>query len=128
MKRILVIDDEINLGKLIKLNLELTGGFEVTTAVDGARGMILAKNVKPDLILLDILMPKMDGFEALKRLKEDKDTADIPVIMLTAKGDEASMAKAGRLCDEFITKPIEASDLRIKIEEVLKKKGKRVLK
>ena len=78
----------------------------------------------PDLILLDILMPGMDGFEVLEKLKKHEDTMMIPVVMLTAKGDEASKTKATQLYDElYITKPIEATDLKIKIEEVLERTG-----
>jgi len=124
IKRILTIDDEVNFGRLIKLNLELTGGFKVSTATSGRQGIELAKKIKPDLILLDILMPEMNGFETLEILKKDKDTAGIPVVMLTAKGDEASMAKVKQLCGElYVTKPIESSELKAKIEWVLKKKG-----
>lgn len=124
IKRILIIDDEVNFGRLIKLNLELTGGFKVSTATSGRQGIELAKKVKPDLILLDIFMPEMDGFETLERLKKDKDTTGIPVVMLTAKGDEVSMTRVMQLCGKlYITKPIESSELKAKIEWVLKRKG-----
>ena len=73
-KKILLIDDEENLRKLIKMNLELTGAFEVATAAGGIEGIALAQKTVPDLILLDILMPGMDGIETLKRLRKDKDT------------------------------------------------------
>lgn len=121
-KRILIIDDEKDFCRLVKMNLELTGDFEVDIATNGERGISLAKKTKPDLVLLDILMPGMDGFEVLERLKKDKDTMAIPVVMLTAKENEASKIKAMQLYDElYITKPIETADLKTKIEEVLKK-------
>lgn len=124
VKKILLIDDEPNFGRLIKLNLELIGAFNVSVATNGKQGIELAKKVKPHLILLDILMPVMDGFETLERLKKDKDVASIPVVMLTAKGDEASMNRVTQLCGElYITKPIEVSELKAKIEEVLNRKG-----
>lgn len=123
-KRILIIDDEVDFSGLVKMNLELTGDFEVGIAANGKKGIKLAKRIKPDLILLDILMPGMDGFEVLEKLKKHEDTMMIPVVMLTAKGDEASKTKATQLYDElYITKPIEATDLKIKIEEVLERTG-----
>lgn len=122
-KRILIIDDEEIFCKIVKRNLELMGDFEVNIATDGKGGIKLAKKAKPDLILLDIVMLGIDGFEVLKRLKKDNDTMTIPVVMLSAKGDEASKFRAAQLYDEkYITKPIDAPDLKCKIEEVLKKR------
>jgi two-component system, OmpR family, alkaline phosphatase synthesis response regulator PhoP len=123
-RKILIIDDETDFCKLVKRNLELIGDFEVAIAEDGKRGLASAKKLKPDLILLDIMMPHMDGFKVLEKLKTDMNTIAIPVIMLTAKGDEASKIKAAQLYDEeYITKPIDAPDLKTKIEEVLKRRG-----
>lgn len=123
-KRILLIDDEVDFGKLVKMNLELISNFRVDVATNGKQGISLAKKLKPDLILLDILMPGIDGLEVLKRLKEDKNTMAIPVVMLTAKGDEGSRIEAMRLYDEeYITKPIEAPELKTKIENVFKRRG-----
>ena len=81
-KSILLVEDDEFLAELYatKLNLE---GFEVSLAVDGEKGVKMAKEVKPDLILLDIILPKMDGFEVLKTIKQDKDLKNIPVILLT---------------------------------------------
>jgi DNA-binding response OmpR family regulator len=107
----------------VKKNLELTDNFKVEIATRGKRGIKAAKKTKPDLILLDILMPGLDGFEVLEKLKKNQDTMTIPVVMLTAKGDETSRIKAMELYnEEYITKPIEASDLKTKIEKVLKRK------
>ena len=124
-RKLLVIDDEPDFCRLVKTNLELTDNFEVSTATDGKRGLALAKKLKPDLILLDIIMPKMDGFEVLKKLKNDMDVMEIPVVMLTALGDVASKVKAAKLYDEeYITKPIQVHDLKNKLEEVLKRRTK----
>ena len=121
-KKILIIDDEVAFCKLVKRNLELIGDFDVAITTDGEGGFSLAKKLKPDLILLDIMMPIMDGFKVLEKLKSDMNTIAVPVIMLTAKGDEASKVKAAQLYDEeYITKPIEAPELKTKIEEVLKR-------
>ena len=122
-KKILIIDDEENFCLLVKRNLELMGDFEVGIAINGKKGINIAKKTKPDLILLDILMPDTDGFEILERLKKDEKTIAIPVVMLTAKGDKASKVKASQLYDEeYIIKPIEPPDLKAKIEEVLKRR------
>ena len=123
-KKILIIDDEKDLCLLIKKNLEALGDFNVEMATNGKKGIQLAKKVKPDLIILDIIMPGMDGFEVLKNLKSNLKTRAIPVVMLTAKEDEESKVKAAQLYDElYITKPIEASALKTKIEEVLGRRG-----
>ncbi|NQS99482.1 MAG: response regulator [Candidatus Omnitrophica bacterium] len=123
-KKILLIDDEEDFCRLVKMNLELIGNFEVNSATNGKQGLKLAKKLKPDLILLDIMMPGINGFEVLERLKKDQDTVQIPVVMLTAKEDEPSKIKASELYDElYLTKPIEAPDLKAKIDEILKMRG-----
>jgi DNA-binding response OmpR family regulator len=122
MKKILIIDDEITFSALVKINLELNSDYKVFVAGSGPEGLRLAKSKKPDIILLDIIMPNMDGFEVMKRLKEDENTVPIPIIMVTALADEGSKEKAWELYDEaYITKPIEIAALKAKIEEVLSK-------
>jgi len=124
IKKILMIDDEADFCKLIKINLELIGGFEVTIAANGKQGLALAKKLEPDLILLDITMPQMDGFQVLSKLKADANTIEIPVIMLTAITDETAKIRASQLYnEEYLTKPMEISELRSMIEDVLKRKG-----
>ncbi|MBI4335960.1 MAG: response regulator [Candidatus Omnitrophica bacterium] len=123
-KRILVIDDEQDLLRSVKTALETGGIFEVSTAADGRQGIAAAKRIKPHLILLDILMPGMDGLKVLERLKEDRTTQYIPVIMLSAVESETIQIKAAQLYDEeYIVKPVKVSDLKAKIEEVLKRRG-----
>ena len=123
-KRILIIDDEEDFCRLVKMNLELMGNFVVDTAINGEEGVKTVKETKPDLILLDIIMPGMDGFEVLEELKKDEDTKDIPVVMLTAKEDRASQIKAVELHnEEYIIKPIETQKLKAKIENILKRRG-----
>lgn len=121
---ILIIDDEEDFCQLVKRNLELIGDFKVEMATSGEKGIELAKKQKPDLILLDAMMPGMDGFKVLEKLKSDIYTIAVPVIMLTARGDETFKIKAARLCSEaYIIKPIEALELKTKIDEVLRKGG-----
>ena len=84
-KTLLVIDDDRDIREVAKVTLELVGGFTVLTAESGSRGLLVAQEVKPDAIILDLMMPEMDGQETLAQLKRDPGTACIPVIMLTAK-------------------------------------------
>lgn len=119
-RRILVIDDEEKFGQLIKMNLEATTDYEVFLATGGTEGLELAKHLDPDLILLDIMMPDMSGLEVLKRLKKDKSTMAISIIMLTAKDDSESRISASQLCGEaYMVKPISVKDLKARIDEVL---------
>jgi DNA-binding response OmpR family regulator len=124
-KKIMIIEDEADFCKLVKMNLEAIGDFEVEIANDSKRGFDLAKKNKPDLILMDIMMPQVDGFKILEKLKDDTSTIEIPVIMLTARGDETSKIIATQLYDEdYIVKPVEALELKEKIEKVLKRNFK----
>ena len=119
-KKILIIDDEEDLSFFVKANLELAGAYEVIVAANGKTGIKAAIQHKPDLILLDIMMPKMNGFEVLEKLKGEHETLSIPVIMLTAKGDDESRLKASRRYNEdYIVKPVQIDTLKSKIEDVL---------
>jgi DNA-binding response OmpR family regulator len=121
-KKILIIDDEIDFSKLVKMNLELGGAFKVEMAVKGSEGIKLAARLKPHLILLDVLMPDMDGFQVLEKLKGNSNTAPVPVIMLSAKGDDTTRREAlSKEVELFITKPIDSSELKDKIIKVLKR-------
>jgi DNA-binding response OmpR family regulator len=123
-KRILIIDDEEDLTFFVKANLELVGNYEVIIATSGKEGVAIASSCDIDLILLDIMMPKMSGFDVLEKIKESRGTLAIPVIMLTAKGDMDSKLKAAGLYNEdYIVKPVQIEILKAKIEEALKRKG-----
>jgi CheY-like chemotaxis protein len=106
MKRILVVEDnELNMDLLVQL---LEDEYEVLTAVDGAAGIDLAQRERPDLILMDLSLPVIDGWEATRRLKVDEDLAEIPIIALTAHammGDEEKARDCG--CDSYLTKPLD---------------------
>jgi DNA-binding response OmpR family regulator len=121
MAKILIIDDEEEFLSFMKANLELRGDYEVITALNGEEGIGLAGKNKPGVILLDIIMPKMDGFETLKRLRGDENTKSIPVIMVTARTDDQAMMKALELHDDgYITKPVKLEEMEEKIENALK--------
>jgi two-component system alkaline phosphatase synthesis response regulator PhoP len=118
-RTVLMIDDESNARKVTKLLLEREG-FRVLTAATGDEGLILAKVERPHVILLDVMMPKMNGYETLKRLRDDQDTAAVPVIMVTARGTEHDIATSFRLGAVFhIEKPYETRDLLQKITVAL---------
>ena len=118
-KTILIVEDEPRNLKLIR-DLLQASGYLTLEATDGAQGIELAKAHKPDLILMDIMMPNMDGFEATKILKADAETRNIPIIALTSyamKGDEEKIREAG--CDGYITKPIDTKEFLKKVAEYL---------
>jgi CheY-like chemotaxis protein len=120
--KILVIDDEEDICHFTKSVLERTGKFEVAVSTDSARGLALAKAEHPDLIILDVNMPNMDGGEIAQVLREFKSTCDIPIIFLTAllKKDEVE-DKAGKIgAHTYIAKPASAQELIEKIESALK--------
>ncbi|MEI6633751.1 MAG: response regulator [Chlamydiota bacterium] len=125
-KRILIVDDEKDICELVKRNLEYLGDFKVDMATDGEQGLRIAKEVKPDLILLDIVMPGISGYTVLERLKDDRNTMEIPVVMLSALGDMEFKLKAAQLDDEgYITKPFDPSALAALIEEVIQRRSSR---
>lgn len=104
---VLLVDDEDHIRTVVEYNLKHEG-FDVYKAEDGAVGLELARRVLPDVILLDWMMPEMDGLKVLAELRRDKSTAHIPVFMLTAKGMAGDMEKAFELgADDYITKPFD---------------------
>ncbi len=109
--RVLVVDDDDVIRQLITVNLELEG-FEVATAVDGQDCLDTVKAVRPDVITLDIMMPRLDGWEAAGRLRADPDTADIKVVLLSARAQEADLARGSRIgVDAYLTKPFDPDEL-----------------
>lgn len=108
--RVLVVDDEPSIAGLAKVKLT-NGGFEVATAFSGAEALALVASDPPDVIVLDVMMPEMDGWEVASRLKSDPETEHIPILMLTALGvGEQSNPKAANI-DEYYTKPFEGATL-----------------
>jgi len=118
-KKILAVDDEPNILMSIEFILEMEG-YEVHTARDGEEALETAERVKPDLILLDINMPRRDGYELCRILREREDMAGMKVIMLTAKGQTLEKKKGLEVgADEYVTKPFSAEDLLEKIRTML---------
>jgi DNA-binding response OmpR family regulator len=117
VKRVLAVDDEPHILKLIAFSLR-THGFEVLEASDGLSAIDVAEAERPDLILLDVMMPALDGYEACRRIKANPDTADIPIFMLTAKTQAAEHQigfDAG--ARDYITKPFTPKDLVATVEQ-----------
>jgi len=116
--RILVVDDELSIIKFLRANLEAKG-YNVLAAMDGAQALQTFEMELPDLVVLDIMMPKMDGFEVCRRLRE---WSQVPVIMLSALGDEGDKVKCLDLgADDYITKPFGASELTARVRAVLRR-------
>jgi len=127
MNTILIIDDEEDLVFFIKSALELHGRYRVLHSTDGKSGMEIARREKPNLILLDIMMPEMDGLAVLKELKKDAKTMAIPVVMLTAKNDNHTMMEAASsYAQHYIVKPVEMDVLAAQIDYVLSSTGRRI--
>jgi DNA-binding response OmpR family regulator len=116
-RKILVIDDEPGIIEIVEANLE-GDGFDVISASNGQEGLEKIKNHKPELVVLDVMMPEMDGWEVLRKVEQDPDTAGLPIIMLTAKAaDEDYIHGLEEGAVEYITKPFYPQELvnRIKI-------------
>ncbi|MBE3143100.1 MAG: response regulator [Planctomycetes bacterium] len=121
---ILVVEDEAHIRRVLEYNLKLDG-FEVCLAEDGATGLKLARENRPDVILLDWLMPVMNGLQVLAELKTDGSTEHIPVFMLTAKGMLNDVTQAIEMgADDYITKPFNPIQLGKTIKEKLEKCAK----
>ena len=109
--RVLVVDDDDVIRQLITVNLELEG-FEVATAVDGQDCLDKVKAVAPDVITLDIMMPRLDGWEAASRLRADPETSGIKVVLLSARAQEADLERGSRIgVDAYLTKPFDPDEL-----------------
>ena len=109
--RVLVVDDDDVIRQLITVNLELEG-FEVATAVDGQDCLDKVKDVDPQVVTLDIMMPRLDGWEAASRLREDPETAGVKVVLLSARAQEADLERGSRIgVDAYLTKPFDPDEL-----------------
>lgn len=121
MKKILIVEDEDQMVDLLTIRLE-ANGYEVITAGDGSAGLEKAQKEKPDLMILDLMLPKMDGYKVCGLLKRDARYAKIPIIMFTAKAQEEDRDLGREVgVDAYLTKPFEPEVLLAKIEELLRK-------
>lgn len=109
--RVLVVDDDEVIRQLITVNLELEG-FDVYTAVDGQDCLDKIKDVAPDVVTLDVMMPRLDGWETAARLRQDPDLDTVRVILLSARAQEADVERGSRIgVDAYLTKPFDPDDL-----------------
>ena len=123
MSRILVIDDDQAIAELVKINLELLGHV-VTTANDGIKGLALSQQQRPDLVVLDVMMPDLDGYTVAQRLRQNPVTNSIPILMLTALGmtkDKVTGFDSG--ADDYLVKPFEIPELQVRIRALLRRSG-----
>ncbi len=124
MTRIVYVEDNDDNVFMLQTRLELSEGYQVLVAANGNEGLALVAKERPDLVLMDLNLPDIDGWEVTRRLKADPVTADIPVIALTAhamSGDREKALAAG--CDEFDTKPVDFERLLQKMRSLLNRSG-----
>ena len=117
-KKALVVEDDVNIAELLMLYLE-KDGFEVSIAHDGGRGIEMFNETSPDLVLLDVMMPVMDGMQVCREIRK---TSSVPIIMLTAKGavgDKVAGLDIG--ADDYVTKPFEVKELHARIHAVMRR-------
>lgn len=118
-KKILVVDDEQSIVTLLQYNLEQSG-YTVITALDGEQGLEAAVDIRPDLVVLDLMLPKMDGLEVCKQLRQQK--INIPILMLTAKDDEFDKVLGLELgADDYLTKPFSPREVVARIKAILRR-------
>ncbi len=120
-QQILIVEDEADIRELLRFNLEREG-FSVLEAADGNEGLKLARQHMPDLMLLDVMLPGFDGFEVCRRLGAQSETANIPVLMLTARGEEMDRVVGLSLgADDYVVKPFSVRELMLRIRAVLRR-------
>jgi DNA-binding response OmpR family regulator len=123
-QHILCIEDEVDIQEIMAYNLE-KAGFTVSIADDGEKGFNMAQETLPDLILLDVMLPKLNGWQVCKKLKEDSKTSSIPVIMLSARSEEGDIINGlGLGADDYVTKPYSQAELIARIHVALRRHAK----
>lgn len=120
-KTVLIIEDESDIRELLEYALQREG-FDTSSAADGHAGLVLARRKGPDLILLDLMLPGVDGLEVCRRLKQDNATRGIPIVMVTAKGDEADVVLGlGLGADDYVPKPFSPREVVARIQAVMRR-------
>lgn len=118
-KKILLVDDSETILEMERMILQ-QDRYEVVTARDGQEGVTKALALKPDLILMDVIMPRLDGFAAVRRLREHSDTSHVPIVMVTSKAEAESLETGYESgCSDYIIKPIDRMELVAKIKNLL---------
>ena len=120
IRKVLLVEDDEDIQKVARISLQFRGGWEVSLAANGEEGLAKAASERPDLILLDCMMPKMDGYETCRRLKQDPSLCHIPVIFLTAKAQEVEVKKGLSLgAIGYLIKPFNPLSLVSEIQQIL---------
>ena len=121
MVKILIVEDDTAINDLIKINLELST-YQVVQAHDGIKGFALAKQEHPNLIILDVMMPEVDGYTVAQRIRQNEDTKDIPILMLTALSQLQDKVKGFDIgVDDYLVKPFEMEELKARVRALLKR-------
>jgi two-component system alkaline phosphatase synthesis response regulator PhoP len=121
MPKILIVDDEHDIVELLSYNLEKEG-FSIVKAYDGEAAFGLIKTQKPDLVILDLMLPKMNGLDLCRAIRSSKETANLPIIMLTAKGDEIDKIIGLEIgADDYMTKPFSVKELIARVRSILRR-------
>jgi two-component system alkaline phosphatase synthesis response regulator PhoP len=124
MKKILIIEDEKDIVNLLTHYLE-KDGYQVQSANDGIRGLQIARSENPDLVILDLMLPQMDGLEVCKKIRSIPETASVPVIMLTAKSEDSDKIVGLELgADDYVTKPFSPKELTARIKALLRRSSR----
>lgn len=119
--RILIVEDEEDIRELIRYNLDREG-FDVIAAATGEEALVAARARRPDLVLLDLMLPGIQGLEVCRRLRSGPETAGVPIIMVTAKGEEADIVAGLEMgADDFVTKPFSPRELTARVRSVLRR-------
>ncbi|EJO5347956.1 response regulator transcription factor [Clostridium botulinum] len=122
MEKILIVDDEEHICELIKFNLE-NNGYKCICALNGIDGLNIVKKEKPDLVLLDLMLPGMDGYDVCKEIRKDNSIATTSIIMITAKGEEFDKVLGLELgADDYITKPFSVREMVARVKAVLRRR------
>src|SRR5271169_7001027 len=121
MKRILIIEDDRDIVELVRYNLA-SEGFEVSSATDGSSGLAQLRKTPPDLLLLDLMLPKMPGLEVCKEIRRDTALNRLPILMLTARGEEADRVIGLEMgADDYVTKPFSPRELVARVKALLRR-------
>jgi DNA-binding response OmpR family regulator len=119
-RTVLGVDDDPVIVKLLQVNFEMEG-YKVLTAPDGEEGLERAQRDRPDIVILDVMMPRLNGLEVAKALKADPETMNIPVVLLSAKAQVSDIQAGQSLADEYITKPFDPLELLDRVGALVKK-------
>src|SRR5438046_6682187 len=121
MKRILIIEDDRDIVELVRYNLA-NGGFQVSAALDGSTGLGTLKKSPPDLLLLDLMLPKLSGLEICREIRRDESLNRLPILMLTARGEEADRVVGLEMgADDYVTKPFSPRELLARVKALLRR-------